>query len=407
MIKRRLVLFICLFVCVQTLSAFACRYNVREIGFVDLGTEPYYLYGYVTADTPEGTADTLKRISDTALTDSNIKFEIINADRQKDHPAMKFLDTSGVKSFPVAVLVSPEGQLLRMPVTEPDRPFEQSLRSALESILSSPTREEILQQVTKTFGVVLVIEGPDAQENKRVREAASAAIERIRTQMPMMPKPIANPPVRIVIGSNSLSTEKVLLWVLGLDADKVSTPCAVVIYGRARRIGPILTGAEITETRLTNILSVVGADCECGLDRSWVLGKKLPVRWDAKIQASVAKALGFDPENPMVKMEISQILRHSLINSEDTKDPDSYPRVSFGYREIAIEVNSAEEHQQDSVAQLHNSSLPAPKDTKGVLESPPLADSHSPIRNAIFVLAGVFALVLISGTIILLSSKRK
>jgi len=387
--------------------AFACRYNVREIGFVDLDTEPYYLYGYVTADTPEDTIGTLKQISYAALMDSNIKFEIINADRQKDHPAMKFLDTSGIKSFPVAVLVSPEGQSLLVPVTEPDRPFKQALWSALESILSSPNREEILQQVTRTYGVVLVIEGLDAQENKRVREAASAAIERIRTQIPMMPKRIANPPVQVVIGSNSLSAEKVLLWGLGLDADKISRPYAAVLYGRARRVGPLLTGREITETKLANILAVVGADCECGLDRRWVLGTMLPVRWDEKIQARVAKALGFDPENPMVKMEISQILRRGLISSKGNQGPDNYPTVSFGYREIAIEVDSAEENRQNSAVQVQNNiGLPAPTAAKRVSENAPVPDMHSPLLNTAFVLIISFAVVIVLGIAVLIRSKK-
>jgi hypothetical protein len=374
---------------------------------VDLDTEPYYLYGYVTADTPEDTIATFRQISYSALTDSNIKFEIINATHQKDHPSMKFFDTSGIKSFPVAVLVSPDGQSLPVAFTEPDRPFKQTFGAALRDVLSSPKREEILEQAIRAYAVVLVIEGPDAQENRRVREAASAAIERIRVQMPIMPKLIANPPVQVVVDSNSLSTEKVLLWSLGLDADKVNTPCVTVVYGRARRIGPILTGAEITEVRLTNILAVVGADCECGLDRKWVLGTMLPVRWDGKTQAQVAKALGFDPENPMVKMEVSQILRRGLISSEGTRGPDDYPTVSFGYREILVDLGPAEQNQPNAPVRVQDTALPSPTAAKPAPESLHLADSHWSIRHAILILGGAFTLVLISGTVILLSSKRK
>jgi hypothetical protein len=374
---------------------------------VDLGTEPYYLYGYVTADTPSDTITTFEQTSYAALMDSNIKFEIIDTSRQKDHPAIKFLDLWPIESFPAAVLVSPEKRSLLVSVIEPDRPFKQSLWSALESILSSPKREEILQQVITTYGVVLVIEGPDAQENRRIREAASAAVERITTQMPLMPKAIANPPVQVVIDSNSLSDEKVLLWVLGLDADKVRAPCATVIYGRARRMGPILRGSEITETKLTRILSIVGADCECGLDRSWILGKRLPVRWDGKIQARVAKALGFDPENPMVKMEISQILRRGQISSERTQHPDNYPSVSFGYREIAIEVDSAEGDLQDSAVQVQSSTgLPAPTTAKRVLESSPLADIHSPLLNTVYVLIISLVVVIVLGIVVLVRSRK-
>jgi hypothetical protein len=132
----------------------------------------------------------------------------------------------------------------------------------------------------------------------------------------------------------------------------------------------------------------------------------LPVRWDEDIQAEAAKTLGFDPENPMVKMEISQILRHSLISSESPQNPNYYPSVPFGYREIAVEFNSAAEEQQNSAVQIPNTASPA-SGPKRVSESSPLADSYLPIWNMIFILIGLIILVLISGVIIFLRSKRR
>ena len=403
----RLAVVICLWGCLQTHSAFACRYNVRDVGFVDLGTEPYYLYGYVSQDTPVAITSSFKKILRAALMESNIKGEIINIDQQKNHPAMKYLDIRRIKSYPAAVLVSPEDRSLLVPVTKPGQPFEQTLWSALDDVLSSPKRGEIIQQVSKTFGAVLLIKGAEQEENERVQDAVSGAIETISMQMKTMPKPIAQPPVTVVIEPELFSKEKILLWSLGLDADKVDRPHAAVLYGRARLIGPLLKGEEIAETRLTNILSVIGADCECGLDRRWVLGMMLPARWDDKIQARVAKALGFDPENPMVKMEISQIIRHSLISSGGTQDLGNYPGASFGYREIVVDFNPAPEDRQNSAVQVPNTASPPPSGLKRVSESSPLADSHLPIQNMIFILIGLFTLVLISGIAILLRSKRR
>jgi len=48
---RKLVLAVSLWVCLQAHPALACRYNVRETGFVDLGMEPYILYAYIDSNT--------------------------------------------------------------------------------------------------------------------------------------------------------------------------------------------------------------------------------------------------------------------------------------------------------------------------------------------------------------------
>jgi len=392
--------------CFQCSSVLACRYNVRDIGFADVDSVPYYLYGYVSQSTPAAITSTFQKISSAALVESNIKFQIINTDQQKNYPAMKYLDIWQITSFPAAVLVSPQGQSLLVPVTKPDQPFEQTLWAALDNIISSPKREEIIQQVSKTFGVVLLIKGAEQEENESVQKAVSDSIQTITMRMKMMPKFIPQPPVSIVIEPELFSREKILLWSLGLNPEKIAKPYAAVLYGRARLIGPLLKGEEITETRLTNILSVVGADCECGLDRRWILGKMLPVRWDEKIQAGAAKALGFDPENPMVKMEISQIIRHSLISNGKSQDLDYYPDVSFGYREIVVEFDSAPEDIQNSAAPVQNNPLPAPTGAKRAPENAPVADMHSPLRNTAFVLITSVAVVIVFGIVVLIMSKK-
>jgi hypothetical protein len=391
--------------CFHCSSVLACRYNVRDVGFADVDSVPYYLYGYVSQGTPAAITSSFQKISSAALVESNIKFEIINTDQQKNHPAMKYLDIWQITSFPAAVLVSPQGQSLLVPVTKPDQPFEQTLWAALDNIISSPEREEIIQQVSKTFGVVLLIKGAEQEENERVQKAVFVAIETISMQMKMMPKSIAQPPVSIVIEPELFSREKILLWSLGLNTGEIDKPYAAVLYGRARLIGPLLKGEEITETRLINILSVVGADCECGLDRRWILGKMLPVRWDEKIQARAAKALGFDPENPMVKMEISQIIRHSLISS-GSQDLDNYPDVSFGYREIVVDFNSAPEDLQNSAARVQNNPLPSPTGAKRAPENVPVADMPSTLRNTAFVLIISLAVVIVVGIAVLVRSKK-
>ncbi len=392
----RLVLLICLWLCIQTHPALACRYNVRETGFVDLGIEPYYLFGYVSKDTTPEITSTFKQVSYAALMDSSIRVEVIDTDQQKDHPAMKLLDLWRIQSFPSAVLLSPDGQSLPVPVTKPGRPFKETLWSALDDILSSPKREEIVQQVSKTYGAVLLIEGADAEQNKKAKVAASGAIEKVSMQMEWMPKPIAYPPVLLTIGSESFSREKILLWSLGLDAEKVSKPYAVVLYGRARWIGPLFEGEQITETDLANVLFVIGADCECGFDYRWLQGTMLPVRWDEEMQARVAESLGFDPENPMIKMEMSRIIGRGY---------SSYPGVPFGYEEFV--VGSVNEPEQILSAPAQNTASPVSTAAESVSGESVLAESEPVLQKPLFLIAGLAVLIIAVGLFIVFRAARR
>ena len=402
----RLVVVACLWVCFQTYPAFACRYNVREIGFVDFETEQYHIYGYINGDTPADVISSFREMLSTELVDTNIKEEIIDIDRGKDHPAMEYLDLWGIKSFPAAVLVSPDGQSLPVAVAEPGQPFNHTLRSALDDIVSSPKREEIIRQTIESYGVVLLIEASQSQENEIARQAAFDAIKKISSRMNSMPKVIDNPPVLVVLQQELLSREKILLWGLGLDADKVTEPCAVVIFGKVRWIGPLLKGREITEPRLSSILSVIGADCECGLDREWMQGTMLPVKWDNNIQTLVAKTLGFEPENPMIKMEISQILKHGQATGRSFRDIQSIPDLPFGYPKLVVEFDSNSQTQQ-AYTDIPNVPLPQAGVVEPASEASVPPEDKSALQRSLYFVAGLAVLIIAAGLFIAFRAARR
>lgn len=342
---RILVLITGLLSCLPTHSALACRYNVRETGFVDLGIESYYLFGFVGADTPADITSSFKEISYAALMDSNIKVEMIDTNDQKGHPAMKLLDSKPRQSLPCAVLLSPDGQSLAVPITEPGKPFKDTLWAAMEKILSSAQRKEILRKVAKAYGIVLLIEGANPQENKKAKDAAAAAIELVSSQLEMIPKPIKYPPELVVMKSKAFSREDILLWSFGIEDKEPNEPYAAVLYGRARWIGPLFKGPEITEDNLARVLFVVGGDCECGIDYRWLQGTMLPAKWGRNLNKIAVDSLGFDPESPMIKMEISSIIGRGL-------GPYYYGGGPFGYQELIVESdsNDVEPYNVDSNA---------------------------------------------------------
>ena len=394
---RRLVLFACLLGCCQTKPVLGCRYNVREVGFVDLGIEPYYLYGYVNGQTPEDVASSFKDLSDATLTDSNIRFEMVDTSRQTDHPAMKYLDSVPAKSCPAAVLVSPDGQSLSMPVTASGRPFRETLLSALNYILSSPKRQEILQQVTGAYCVVVLVEGPDAQDNRTAKQTIGGAIQVVASQIKLMPKPIAYPPAMVTIDSKSLSDERVLLWSLGLDGQKIDRPHAAVLYGRARWVGPLFKGEEITEANLTGLLFVIGADCECGLDQRWLQGTMLPAVWSRELRDRVAIGLGFDPESPMVKMEMSSIIGRGY---------SSYPGVPIGYQQPGPEPQSDNQTQQTPHSQVQGSVSPAPIAGDSLSQKPAVGRADPLLQKSLYVLTALTVAVVAAGLFIVLRAAK-
>ena len=295
----------------------ACDYNVRDAGFVDLGSAPYHLFGLANKETDAQIISGFSQIAGKSLTASNIKFELVNIDRQKDHPTIRIVDSLQIKSFPSAVLVSPDGQTMILALPNRSLSFKKQLKAVLQNILHSPKRDEIQKKIISAFAVVLLIEGTDRNENARARSAIVSANKKIALQMEMLPKAIAHPPVMVTLTRDMFRQEDVLLWSLGLHRENLVKPHVAIIYGRSRWVGPMFEGEQISAKNLLSILYVIGQDCECGLDLSWVGGTMLPMQWNQKTEARLAKSLGFDPENPYVKMQVSRIIRRGRRSNPD------------------------------------------------------------------------------------------
>jgi hypothetical protein len=304
---------------------YACPYNVREVGFVDLGLEPYrfvvYLPGNVSTDEVSKLTETMA----PALAETNIRFEPVVAGADTDETALELAKTNGISHSPAAILVSPDGPSLPVNVSliveggaaAAQSPLGQAASSALEGILDSPTRRQILDTCAQSYGAVLLIEGPDSQRNAMAREAVTTAISRIGAELGSLPKPIGKPPALVVLERAALARERVLLWALRRKPEDINEPHAAVFYGRGRWIGPVFAGEILTADNLTQLLAVIGADCECGLDQQWLQGTMLPARWDGTLQQKVAQSLGFDPESPLVRAEMVALVRRGMGGSDD------------------------------------------------------------------------------------------
>ena len=322
---------------VWSVSAFACKYTVRDIGFTDLGAIEYKLYFYVDKTTPKEIISTFEQLTYAAFLDANVEIEIIHLDQQSDHPAISYLNQQKNISVPVIILADAEENTLLLPFSYTNENFNESLWRLIEQVVSSSMRKKIIKIVKNTYGAVLLIEGNNEEINHQARKAISGTIQDITNALKLMPKLIENPPQMIVMSKSDISKEKVLLWSIKAGVKRSDLPQVAVLYGRGRRIGPILRGKKIVKDNIFNLLAIIGADCECGLDRSVMLGKMIPLRWEKEIQTELAEQLGFDVENPMIKSEMSQILSlsSSLMGGKNSKNPLS------AYKEGIIKFNTS------------------------------------------------------------------
>lgn len=207
--------------------------------------------------------------------------------------------------------------------------FTHDEQKLLDFILNSPVRTELTNDFVDVFSVVLWVEGKDDQMNVELENFIQRDCDRIKNIMPHMPKEVRNGPKVVRISINEFEEEKLLLWSLGIEQPP-EEPIAFVLYGRGRIMGGALVAAEIAESKLFNYMSMIGADCECGLDRKWMLGNQIPMLWATGPRQQLANEVGFDVDNPMILAEMSRIL------AKET-NPDIAGELGFGIQVIDLD----------------------------------------------------------------------
>jgi hypothetical protein len=201
--------------------------------------------------------------------------------------------------------------------------------------------------------------------------------------MANMPKPVERPPSVITLKQEQVMEEEILLWSLGWSEEKIQEPAVAVFYGRGRLMGQLLQGEHLNETVIRNLLSFIGADCECGLDRSWILGSMIPLLWDSERQAEIVKVHKFDADNPLVKAEMSRILSISPSISREQQFGNF-----FGYSEREIELV-----QKSTVTQEDSQETDMLNSSKGV-------------QKTSLWISLAFIVIIISGGLVYLRSKK-
>jgi hypothetical protein len=307
-----------------TAAVCACQYNVRDIGFVDLKHSTTRLYVFLADDTPEGRASVQTLLNDQ-LYETTVAAELML-------PTSKNAAVDTPEHLPAVVLVSPRGRSLVIPLDTPGKTLLENLSDLTTQLTRSSFKTSLLAQAAKHFAVALLIESDVAIKNQQASLTLETSFMHITQQMAFMPKRIQSPPVRVTLTPEEAVQHRVLLWELGIEPNKA--PAVAILYGRLRTMGPVLVSEDISEDTLSAYLGVIGADCECDLDRRLLHTPMLAHHWPRSMYEAVTESLGFDPEHPEVKMEVSQIITaHGPVRTGELP----LPQVTFGYQEFTLD----------------------------------------------------------------------
>ena len=388
--------FFILLIFMQHTQALCCRFNVRDVGFVDLGSKPYNLYIFIGNDMPNDVRDSLQSICVATFYDTNIKFDLISVSEALKTSAKDFIPPNFKGEFPVAVLVAPDHssnrKTLNITLHKEGEPITKTAWDALESLVDSPRRNAILEKVFDCYGVIMVVGGENADENKRIRTIAERVASETAATLSELEKEIQNPPVIEVITTDQFEKEKAFLWSLNI-LKKTQNPKVVILYGRGRKIGPVLEGNTLNEAAITAILSTIGLNCECGLDRKWMQGAMVPLKWDKDRKQKIAKQLGFNPESPEIRIEMSQILAKGSAGEGAHRSKiigDTLDELLTGYRTGGLSAGNTIKTKEET--DTNENSKDIPKDSKISLTG--------------WMVISIVSILLIGGSIPLVARKK-
>lgn len=296
-----------------------CRFTVREIGFTTLSQD---IYSLIIVDEKADAMDQQWKRVHKRLSDSNIRLAVLHPEHDAAHPFVKQVVNNGVK-LPAKVLLAPDGRLLEL--------SEYSVSELLGQGLDSPVCRRLRNELPEVFSVILYVPGKDEQVNRKVEDVINRDCDQIENSMPHMPKEVKKGPVVVTVLNEEILQETVPLWALGIE-QQPNEPMAFVLYGRGRIMGTAVSASSILEGNLFKLMSMIGADCECGLDRKWMLGHQLPLFWSVANRQHLMDEVGFDVDNPMILAEMSRILAKEV-------DPQMAGNVSFGPE--VVDLNNA------------------------------------------------------------------
>ena len=339
-----------------SLSSFACRFTIREIGYTRLNIETYLIR--LEADTTKNSelVHDFKNLAYAYSINANINYQISHTPGKV--PEVKCTNSNG------DIILKKEAVALS------------TIHSVFKELLYSPLQQTMYSQIGNTFAFVVVFNDNNGQLNGVV----DRALEQFKKIAPNLDKKVDEHILKIVIPENRKAEEGIVLRSMGVDINS-GKPAVVVIYGRGRLTSVPLTGEKITTHNILNQLVTLGTDCECGIDLSPLLQRAIPFNWDDRMGQDVTDMLGIDVGNPMILTEMGRIL---------SKEPLETGKSEFSFVPQTIDLDkelAKGKIQQD--------------------EEVTVADDSNPVLKTTIIVLGLFVFVILVGGLFLFVKKDK
>jgi len=290
--------------------AAACPYSIRDSAFMPAEASTFRLI-FIADDEAEAIADLRAEVEESAeiwLHDVNVMAETVAATSPLAGRVLGSLNDVDDLTYPVAALVAPQGEVLLVAESADAEEADAWVMDTIARVADSPGRQQVLEQLTRAWCVVIMRPGGDAAENNRVREAVRAAAERVEGTTTEMDKVVTVAPELIEFDPNAVE-EHVLLWSAGIDVgDEANKPTIAMIVGRGQQRGPVLIGEMISADAVFEMFEMLGRSCTCTTDPIWITGRSLPIIWDLETRQLAQIELGFDPDDP----DAVDLMRNSI-----------------------------------------------------------------------------------------------
>jgi hypothetical protein len=387
--------------------ALACRFTVRDVGFIDVGQAPSTVFLCVRGD-GGALAAAAREAAGTALRDSTVRLEVLDPDRDPEGTVARRLRAAGT-TLPAFVLQMPAGIFadLKAPAAGATAG---DIAAILETAVRSPARDALVASAVDAHSAIIVIEGTDPVANRRAFEIAGEAVAWAKEELADLPEPAPKSPLRAVIALADRDRERVLLAGLGIEGPAGPEAGIAILIGRLRRLGGLFAVPGAEREDLLDVLALVGLDCSCGLDRRWMRGPTVPHRWGPGEREAAAKRLAFDPESPRVRTEVAWILSRGP-GSELL--PEAMEGQDAEIDEILASGDAAAGSAPPPTARPEASAPAFPGPPSPSSGAPPGATGPapglrpgSPLRTTFLVLGALGVLALAAGTVVLLRSRR-
>jgi hypothetical protein len=320
-----------------TAQAWACPYSIRDSGFIIRDPVPYRVVWLARGAAPDALAATRllhDKVAAQVLDQANVQPELLDTKGEPEHPLRAKLEALATGEGQ-AFLAAPDDRVTEAPPSSSSI-REQALKDTLRQTVNSPKRQEIVREIIAHWCVVVVVEGADAAQNAAVVRAATDAAGQLVGFKPEMGDPIraAPPVVRVRAGDPG---ERITRWSVGLEEGDLREARACVLFGRGRRVGPVLTAAQATTGRFLELFRLLGKNCTCTADPTWLLGPALPLNWGNETRQRVREALGFDPDNPNVAATLSGVWKTFRARDSALVPGETVPEATTGYMEFNLE----------------------------------------------------------------------